>query len=136
MRKIIVTLLSTAALLTVAATPALAIEGGSGPVNLHMDQTEATQFLQARGFLGGSGIKSDLCRYEECGGPSAADYAYAWAVHFWGESERYVTCDGPYGNGKTHGETQWACYGNGSNFSWQVNVDPWGEQTYHVKYPD
>lgn len=44
-------------------------------------------------------------------------------------------CTGPYGNGHTHNETQWACYGfdwNG-DFHWQVNVDPWGERTYHTK---
>lgn len=126
-------LLSTVALLAVAATPAFAIEEGTIPVSLHLNsQEEATQFLQSNGLDGGSGIKSDLCEYTKCGGSvSAAEATYAWAVHFWDSPEVTNFCEGPFGNGKTHNETQWACYGEGSGFLWQVNVDPWGEDTYH-----
>ncbi len=131
-KRIVGLLLAAAALLAVAATPAFAIEGGTGPVNLHMSQTEALQFLQSNGLAGGGGVKSDLCEYEKCGGSiDAIEAAYAWAVHFWGTPEQAEFCTGPYGNGKTHNETQWACYGSGRGFLWQVNVDPWGEETYH-----
>ncbi len=50
-------------------------------------------------------------------------YASAWAVSH---------CTGPYENVKGH--TQWACYGfnmNGGCQEWQINVGPYGEQTYH-----
>jgi hypothetical protein len=80
----------------------------------------------------GGGIKSDLCEYERCGGKwSALEAATDWAVVFWGSPEDGLYCTGPYGNGKTHDETQYACYGVGEIFEWQVNVDPWGEETYH-----
>lgn len=41
-------------------------------------------------------------------------------------------CTGPYEN--KQGKTQWACYGGFLNkcLKWQVNVGPYGEQTYHT----
>jgi hypothetical protein len=47
----------------------------------------------------------------------------AWAIRY---------CTGPYENVK--GKTQWACHGfdmNGGCREWQINVDPYGSQTYH-----
>ncbi len=78
---------------------------------------------------------TDLCEYKECGGsPSASEFAEAWAEDLWGGTAKTEDCTGPYGNGKTHGETQWACYGKDSGgFHWQINVDPWGELTYHER---
>jgi hypothetical protein len=79
--------------------------------------------------------RTDLCEYKECGGtPSAAEFAEGWAEVRWGGKAKTEYCTGPYGNGKTHGETQWACYGKDSGgFSWQVNVDPWGELTFYER---
>jgi hypothetical protein len=50
----------------------------------------------------------------------------------WGRPAEGEYCTGPYENVRHH--TQWACYGyftDGGTGSWQVNVDPYGEQTYH-----
>lgn len=79
----------------------------------------------------------DLCEYKECGGsPSASEFSEAWAEVLWGGTATTEYCTGPYGNGKTHGETQWACFGKdsgGGGFRWQINVDPWGELTFHER---
>lgn len=79
--------------------------------------------------------KTDLCEYKECGGsPSASEFSEAWAEYLWGGTAKTEYCTGPYGNGKTHGETQWACYGKDSGgFHWQINVDPWGGLTYYSR---
>ncbi len=58
--------------------------------------------------------------------------SYEWANYDWGGLAEYTThCTGPYEN--AHGRTQWACYG-GYDYaeSWQVNIDAYGEQTYHA----
>ncbi len=112
--------------------PPGAFGGGNGPYSFSGSSAEATAILQSHGVDGGSGIKSALCEYERCGGKwSALEAATDWADALWGPPEGGSYCTGPYGNGKTHNETQWACYGVGSGFAWQVNVDPWGEMTYH-----
>lgn len=124
-------LLAAVALLAVSATPAFAIERGNGPYSFSGSSAEAMTILQEHGVDGGSGIKSDLCEYERCGGKwSAQEAAGDWAVALWGPPEDSEYCTGPYGNGKTREETQWACYGVGETFAWQINVDPWGNETY------
>jgi len=77
-----------------------------------------------------------LCEYETCGGtPSALWFATEHSLEDWEWSPSTGEyCTGPYGNGKTHGETQWACYGHNPVWYWQVNVDPWGAQTYADEY--
>ena len=76
-----------------------------------------------------------VCEYESCGSHSALWYATTHSLADWewtpSTGER---CTGPYGNGHTHGETQWACYGHNTVWYWQVNVDPWGGQTYAKEY--
>jgi hypothetical protein len=59
--------------------------------------------------------------------------SWEWARYDWpGLNIEYPnTCNGPYENG--HGKTQWACYGVWEFAeSWQVNIDAYGEQTYHA----
>lgn len=131
MRKSIITLLAAAALLAVAATPAFAIESAGSPVYITGQKGQLPRGLASEG----GSVKSDLCEYEACGSESAIAWAAEWALYYWGGPVDGEYCTGPYGNGKTHDETQWACYGfdwNG-DFYWQVNVDPWGEATYHKK---
>ncbi|HWJ50632.1 MAG TPA: hypothetical protein VNR42_06400 [Solirubrobacteraceae bacterium] len=72
--------------------------------------------------------------------PSASALTYAgaqeWSRH-WAEVDsgwlsNEPRCEGPFENVK--GKTQWACYANFVNhgyLGWQVNVGPYGEQTYH-----
>jgi hypothetical protein len=75
-----------------------------------------------------------LCEYETCGGQSSALYwATRHAVEDWGWQATGEYCTGPYENVK--GRTQWACYGkNEGGWKWQVNVDPYGSQTYAREY--
>jgi hypothetical protein len=63
---------------------------------------------------------------------SAIGRSYEWANYDWGARAEYTThCTGPYEN--AHGRTQWACYGPYDYAeSWQVNIDAYGEQTYHA----
>jgi len=64
----------------------------------------------------------------------AAEAAEYWATVDYGGGAWSVThCTGPYENVK--GKTQWACYGynkNGGCEDFQINVGPYGEQTYHT----
>jgi hypothetical protein len=94
---------------------------------------------QAQAILGKLGVSPQLCEYQTCGGtPSAFAFAEAWSVYDWGFSSTEGTgCTGPYGDGHTAYQTQWACYGvgypwAGAWIAWQVNVDPYGNQTYAV----
>lgn len=69
----------------------------------------------------------------QCGGtPSALQYAVAHAWLDFGGEPVGERCEGPFGNER--GKTQWACYGRANGFHWQVNVGPYGEQTYARKY--
>jgi hypothetical protein len=62
-----------------------------------------------------------------------------WRTREWIEYDRSSPSYEPYEchefSGKTHGVTQWACYGE-MYYSyiekkyWQVNIDAYGEQTY------
>ncbi|MGP0103288.1 MAG: hypothetical protein ACLPUT_16905 [Solirubrobacteraceae bacterium] len=122
-------LVVVAALVCVAATPAASaagLESGNGhPVKL-MNAKQAEELKNRPQPL--------LCEYEKCGSMSALEWATLWADDFWGTPVEGQYCTGPYGNGHTHKETQWACYGydwNYGGFHWQINVDPWGEWTYH-----
>ena len=133
MRKSMVALLLAAvAMLAVAASPAFAIEKAGSPVYFSAGRS-GSPILSAAGYVKGGGISPDLCEYEKCGSYSALEWAAEWANVFWGEPLSGEYCTGPYGNGKTRGETQWACYGyewKDGGFHWQVNVDPWGDETY------
>jgi len=76
-----------------------------------------------------------LCEYESCGSHSALWYATHDSILLWEWSPSTGEyCTGPYGNGHTHKETQWACYGHNEVWWWQVNVDPWGAPTYGDEY--
>lgn len=133
MRKsIMALLLGVVALLAVAATPAFAIEKAGSPVYFS-GRPAGNPLLSSAGLIKGGGVSPDLCEYEACGTESAITYATEWADRFWGEPIDGEYCKGPFGNGKTRGETQWACYGyewKDGGFHWQVNVDPWGDETY------
>lgn len=97
----------TALVVGVTAMSAYAAPGGSAPA-IH--------------------IKPDLTK------AGAESRAQEWAEYDWSASAGTTRCTGPYEN--VRGHTQWACYGifvNGPmNEEWQVNVGPYGEQTYHV----
>jgi hypothetical protein len=72
--------------------------------------------------------------YEKKAAPGRAT---EWANYYWdgledGTAYSYGACEGPFENG--HGVTQWACYGGftgDSGLKWQVNIDAYGEPTYH-----
>ncbi len=66
---------------------------------------------------------------------AAPQRAKEWAEYDWkglGKAVVQSPCQGPYENG--HGKTQWACFGTFEKYGqyeWQVNIDAYGEQTYH-----
>ena len=119
MRRFCIAVCVLAALLAVAVTSASA----------------ATPTPTIAPSLAAPGVKP---AYEKKAAPGRAE---EWARHFWGSAgfgEPYpeTPCEGPFGKGG-HNETQWACYGGfGANpdVIWQVNIDAYGEQTYHELY--
>jgi hypothetical protein len=133
-RKVSCALASIAAVVAIAIVPtaASALPAGSGPITI----TAASLGGKPPQPIGG--VRPQLCEYTTCGGtPSALWFATAWSVVFWGGSSTGEFCTGPYGNGSTHYQTQWACYGTNSNaprWEWQVNVDPYGNETYANEY--
>jgi hypothetical protein len=64
----------------------------------------------------------------------AEEWSISWAYQDYGGGAWEINyCTGPYEN--VRGHTQWACYGhdiNGGCREWQINVGPYGEQTYHT----
>lgn len=85
------------------------------------------------GVFGPALIKPDLTR------GNALEIAVSDAYFFWagqGFTENNF-CNGEYEN--VRHKTQWACYGEfteapyPSSPYWQINLDPYGEVTYHHK---
>lgn len=85
------------------------------------------------GIFGPALIKPDLTN------SNAVEIAVSDAYFFWaGQGPSiYNFCNGPYEN--VRHKTQWACYGEmtesryPSSPYWQINLDPYGEVTYHNK---
>jgi hypothetical protein len=125
MRKQIMAVMLPLLVVTALAAPAVSFGSETKPTF-----TRAT----AEAFLASSkGAKSDLCEYEACGkSPSALEWATAYAARDFGGKAYGTYCEGPFENREGH--TQWACYGTDSGgFDWQVNVGPYGEETYSRK---
>lgn len=64
---------------------------------------------------------------------SAFHRAEQWASYDYNTGAGTISCHGPYANRRR--QTQWACHGiftsGYGQQEWQVNLDPYGAQTYH-----